>query len=861
MPFSTPLLPSPWVLRLGVLVLGYFLAGRLGLQWAGQDAHITLLWMPAGIAVAAIYAWGWRYAVGVLAGVLALSTSQGNGLGLTLVLCVGNTLAPVAVVALLRAWQFNPAIGDWRDVVYLVSSTLLGMAVSATVGVIALFATHVLPPIALANAWLTWWLGDVVGVLLCGMALITYSTGEFKRLQTPELRNDALATLALVLLIGIGWMLLRVDPWTQVLMWTLPVVWLVLVAFRLGPWAAATSVFLLSVIGAWSLALGRGPFVDATLYLSVIKFWGYMASAGIIAMLVSALAAERSRIYNEIAESEARFRSLIELSSDWYWEQDENFRFTEMTGMKRAGIRHQPDARIGKQRWELAYANMDESVWDAHRAQLERHEPFRNFEVSYLESDGSLAYFLTSGIPKFDSQGRFTGYRGIGTDITARRQAEEAVKELAQFDTLTHLSNRAVFLDRLTLEIQRAERSGRKVAVLLLDLDNFKEVNDTMGHDQGDSLLVEAALRLRACMRQVDLVARLGGDEFVVIVSELEELLPVDTIAQNIIATLCRPFELEAGRAHVSASIGISVYPNDATQTDSLLKAADQAMYAAKSQGRNRFSYFTPHLEEVTQSRMWLTNAIRSALSSNQFWVAYQPIVDLQSGVIRKAEALLRWQHPERGLISPAVFIPVAESSGLVVDLGQWVFRQAAEQVRHWREVLHPEFQISVNLSPVQFQTSESEQAPWNLQLAAMGLAGSSIVAEITEGLLLDGGPSVSEKLLAFRDAGIQVALDDFGTGYSSLSYLQQFDIDYLKIDQSFVRNLTPHSKELALCEAMIVMAHKLGILVVAEGVETAEQRDLLRDAGCDLGQGYLFARPMPAADLELLLAKAVAAT
>jgi EAL domain-containing protein (putative c-di-GMP-specific phosphodiesterase class I) len=289
---------------------------------------------------------------------------------------------------------------------------------------------------------------------------------------------------------------------------------------------------------------------------------------------------------------------------------------------------------------------------------------------------------------------------------------------------------------------------------------------------------------------------------------------------------------------------------------DALLKNADQAMYAAKNQGRNRYHYFTQSMQQAAQTRLLLMKDLRKALAGQQFRVYYQPIVVLQTEAIHKAEALIRWEHPKRGLIGPVDFIPLAEETGLIIDIGDWVFQQAAQQVGAWRKTYHSEFQISVNKSPVQFHSQLENHPSWNLHLDSLNLPGQCIVVEITEGLLLSTGSNVTNRIQEFRDAGIQVSLDDFGTGYSSLSYLNKFDIDYLKIDQSFVRNLAPGSSNMALCEAIIVMAHKLGMKVIAEGIETKQQRDLLLLAGCDYGQGFLFSKPVPAEQFEKLLNK-----
>ncbi len=443
------------------------------------------------------------------------------------------------------------------------------------------------------------------------------------------------------------------------------------------------------------------------------------------------------------------------------------------------------------------------------------------------------------------------------SDITDQKHAEQTIWQQANFDSLTGLPNRHMFYERLEQEMKKSRRTGLPLALLFLDLDHFKDINDTLGHSKGDLLLKEMAQRLVSCVRNTDTIARLGGDEFTIILTELRDQDSIERLAQDILCQLAKPFELAGDCAYVSVSIGITLFPEDTDDIDMLIKNADQAMYAAKDQGRNRRHYFTAAMQEAALNRMRLINDLRNALAECQFWLAYQPIVELTTGNIRKAEALIRWQHPTRGLISPADFVPVAETTGMIIDIGEWVFREAAQQAVQWRIKHHDDFQISINKSPVQFQKEGNGHLAWFEHLRDLGLSGQSIVVEITEGLLMDAGAMITGQLLAFRDAGIQVSLDDFGTGYSSLSYLKKFDIDYLKIDQSFTRNLSPDASELALCEAIIVMAHKLGIKVIAEGIETQEQCDLLIAAGCDYGQGYLFSRPVSADEFEQLLVAA----
>ena len=552
--------------------------------------------------------------------------------------------------------------------------------------------------------------------------------------------------------------------------------------------------------------------------------------------------------------NDARWKLALESTGDGVWDCDLKHRkiifsdrFKEMCGYEPHELPEDIDA-------------LDQHIHpeDLPRQKEDRQAHLEGLTPTYANEhrvrckDGSWKWFLTRGLViSRDEHGKPLRMIGTHTDITNRKHSEALIWQQANYDGLTGLPNREMLRDRLEQDIKKCKRDGQSVAVMFIDLDHFKEVNDTLGHDHGDLLLVEAAHRIRHCVRESDTVARLGGDEFTVVLPELDNLPRVEQIAQDIIAVLAEVFQLGNERAYVSASIGITFYPDDATEIEDLFKQADQAMYVAKDAGRSRFSYFTPALQEAAQTRVRLTNDLRQALTDEQFRVFYQPIVELQTGRVHKAEALIRWQHPTRGLVSPAIFIPIAESSGLINEIGDWVFRESAAQIKHWRGQYQPDFQISVNKSPVQFRSEDNTLQAWLQHLRELGLPGQSMVVEITEGLLLEANADVSGQLNELRQAGIGVSLDDFGTGYSSLSYLQKFDIDFLKIDQTFVRGLAPASKNLALCKAIIVMAHELGMLVVAEGVETAEQRALLTEAGCDYGQGYHFAKPMPAEDFE----------
>jgi diguanylate cyclase (GGDEF)-like protein/PAS domain S-box-containing protein len=525
-----------------------------------------------------------------------------------------------------------------------------------------------------------------------------------------------------------------------------------------------------------------------------------------------------------------------------------NNAFTLLTGYDAADvIGMQPGLRHAGRQTPAFY----QALWQA----LARCGHWKGELIEQRKDGAQIAVRLTINTV-YDEHGHVERHVALFADITEKQRTDRLIWEQANIDTLTGLPNRHLFQEQLREQIGQAGQSDGAVALLLIDLDQFKEINDTLGHDTGDLLLIEVARRIRAHARAQAPVARLGGDEFAVILTLPGEVADAGKIAQQIITALAAPMQLGVETLFVSASVGIALFPEHGAQIENVLRHADQAMYAAKNAGRNRFCYFTYAMQDAAQAKMQLTRDLRGALEANQFEVHYQPIVDLASGVPRKAEALLRWHHPVRGTVSPAQFIPLAEASGMILDIGAWVLRQAAGQLQRMRNLGHATFQISVNVSPVQFYNDPQLCDTWFRLLAELDLPAAGMIIEITEGLLLDLNAQVRSKLLVFAEAGVQVALDDFGTGYSSLAYLKKFDIDYLKIDRAFVRHLETDPDDRALCEAIIMMAHKLGLKVIAEGVETAAQRDFLAGAGCDQAQGYLFSRPVAAADLEAALGR-----
>ncbi len=466
-------------------------------------------------------------------------------------------------------------------------------------------------------------------------------------------------------------------------------------------------------------------------------------------------------------------------------------------------------------------------------------------EVVGLRRDGS-EFPMSLSINVIDSAGprRFVG---VIADISERKRHEEYIRHIAQHDDLTQLPNRALLQDRIDAELARAQRTESLIGVLMIDLDHFKRINDSLGHHVGDQVLLTVAERLTHCVRGIDSVARMGGDEFVILLTGLSDTTSIDRVAENVIAAFRQPITVGNHDLLLSASVGSSQYPKDGVDCATLLKNADTAMYQAKAAGRGCYRSFSAEMMHAVHEKLTLEGAMRQAMSRGEFSMHYEPQISLDTGEVTGMEALIRWNHPQRGLISPAEFIPVAEETGLIIAIGEWTLRTVCQEARQIQQRLNRPLTVAVNLSPRQFaQPDLVEQV--QRALALSGLEPESLVLEITEGSLMAKSEDTIRVLRHLRLLGIAIAVDDFGTGYSSLSYITRFPVDVLKIDRSFVRDICEDPADAAVAQAIIAMAHGLGIAVVAEGIETVEQLEFLRDRACDSGQGYLVGRGTPAA-------------
>ena len=477
-----------------------------------------------------------------------------------------------------------------------------------------------------------------------------------------------------------------------------------------------------------------------------------------------------------------------------------------------------------------------------------------DIEFRFQRKDNSYMWIRQRGkIIEYDENNQPLRFVGTHSDINVQKEYEEEIVQQAHFDSLTFLPNRFLSLDRLSVTCEEAKRKNTLVALLFLDLDDFKKINDSLGHEAGDIVLIEAAERLRSAVRTSDTVGRLGGDEFIVILGGFQSASEVHSIIDNLLKKFREVFHIQTRELTLTTSIGVAIYPSDATDTSTLLRHADSAMYDAKNKGRNTFSFYTHEMNTLAQRRLSIEEQLHDALSREEFFVVYQPKIDFSNNKVMGAEALLRWNNPVLGNVSPVEFIPIAEQTGMIIQLGEFVLKKALEQAKFWQQTISEHFQIAVNLSPRQFRDPLLFNFIKNT-IEGLDISPELVELEITEGVLLTGHDYIKDILDSITGLNIKLVMDDFGTGYSSLSYLRKYSFDVLKIDRDFVKEINNSAKDEALIDAMLSMSHALGIKVVAEGIETIEQYESLKQLGCDYGQGYLFSKPISVKEMTACL-------
>ena len=545
-------------------------------------------------------------------------------------------------------------------------------------------------------------------------------------------------------------------------------------------------------------------------------------------------------------DTESRFRALVQNSFDIITIHDATGLTVYESPAASRILGYAPGSLIGKKPFETVHPKDIDRAREAYD-QLVQGVSLAPIELRFRHADGTWIWLETLGNNLLDHPG-IQGVVLTSRDITERKRAEERAQYLANYDVLTGLPNRFLMQDRATQAVAQAHRNRLRVALMHIDLDRFKVVNETLGHYFGDTLLKQAAERIRRCAREGDTVARVGGDEFSIVLPNVPGLQSLSNTAERILMDLSRPFPGQSQELFLSASIGISLYPDDARNVDDLIKQADAAMFSAKNLGRNNYQFFTSALNEEVQERMLLESGLRLAIQRDELCLVYQPKIDLTTRELIGTEALIRWRHPGLGMIAPSRFIPVAEESGMVGQIGEWVLRSACRQIRAWQDagIAMP---VAVNVSARQFQQYDLAELVRTV-LTEAAVAPRLLEIELTESAVMQDAEASVITLERLKTLGVQISIDDFGTGYSSLSYLKRLPLDQLKIDQSFVRDISSDPNDAAIVRAVITLARSLGMKVIAEGVETEAQLAFLNAYGCQYAQGYLFGQPMTAEEV-----------
>ncbi|MBU0690133.1 MAG: EAL domain-containing protein [Gammaproteobacteria bacterium] len=963
---------SGYLLKVLLLASAYFVTGRLGLDIPYVGSQITLYWLPTGIAVAALLRWGGRYWPGIFIGAALVNFSINPSLLLAVGIALGNTLAPLLAMWLLQRTKFNLDLTHPKDIAKLIPAAFAGMLVSALNGIGMLLIAGAIPLEAALRAFISWWMGDAVGVLLATPLLLTVNRSSLLFLMQRQ--GELLAWFSLML--ALSWIAFIDNTGDHNLpLAFLPFPLIVWAGMRFGMTGSPLAVVLLSYIAAWSTSLDRGPF---SLHgaQGLFLLWAFMITLAVVGLIITAL-------WNAHRKSEYRSNLLLDSVSNGVWGLDTQgntifvnaaagkmlgYSTSELMGKPmHATVHHSyPDGspyprdacpmhatfqdgmvrtvadevlwRKDGSSFPVEYSSTPlynegelvgsvvvfqditerkaaEELQRIAAAAFETHEAImitdananlirvnKAFEeiTGYFQEEviGKNPRMLSSGrqdqafytemwehllaqgswtgeiwdkrkngeiYPKWltitaikDSNGKTTGYVATFSDISLRKKAEDEIYSLAFYDHLTKLPNRRHLIDRITQSQSISARSKHYGALLFLDMDRFKILNDTLGHDVGDMFLIEVARRLRQCVRDMDTVARIGGDEFVVLIEEIgldaeDASQKVALIAEKVRTSLSAPYLLDNHEHHSSSSIGVCLYRGNEAAIDILLKYADMAMYQAKESGRNAVRFYDPAMQQAVETRAALEADLRHAITDKQLHLYYQIQVDNERRPIG-AEALIRWIHPQRGMVSPMQFIPIAEESSLILDVGQWVLETACQQLSQWRKLEQTkDLTLAVNVSAAQFKKHDFVNNVAAL-LNIHNIVPDRLKLELTEAVVLDDVADVVTKMHALKALGVRLSLDDFGTGYSSLSYLKQLPLDQIKIDQSFVRDIGTDPSDAVMVQTIINLAESFRLNVIAEGVETEPQLNFLRQNGCMAYQGYLFSKPVPLAEFEALL-------
>jgi diguanylate cyclase (GGDEF)-like protein/PAS domain S-box-containing protein len=843
-----------------IVGLAYYLSARIGLMGPYKESIVTLLWLPTGIAVGAIIRWGNISLPAIFVAATFVELSLNLPISTSLGMAGGNTLAPLLTAHLLKKAHFDHSLAKQRDILLMISFALLGMLVSSTGGVLSLYLSGQITPDKILKIWFIWWMGDSVGVLLALPLVLNLSRKRFIANVSQSLRLLAW----LLFFAACEYLIVNLvnDLNKQFLLTAfliLPV--LIWASMAFGVVGGSIVVISLCTLAVWFTSQGYGTFYSVDVGEGLFSLWTFMVTLVVTMLLISTLQSGRNAAERVSRENEKKLRSVIDGAFDAILTVDDAGSLVEFNPAAERMFGYQKEQVLGKTLSEIIVPpRLRKAHEDGFRRFVltnEKHLFNQRVELTAMHADGTeFPVELTLTALKEDGLSLVTGFL---RDISEQKKARQEIENFAYYDVLTGLPNRRLLVDRFQHAVLLSQRTNNYCALMFIDLDNFKTLNDSKGHDVGDQLLMEVAKRIQLTLRAGDTVARLSGDEFIVILEGLSSNVShayqqASEVAQKLLEKLNASYHLGLFEFETSASLGITLFKDDQLNGFEMhLRHADTAMYQAKAAGRNTYRFYDELMQEGLDKRFALESALSNAVKNSELHLNYQSIVDVDQNVIG-AEVLLRWGHHQLGEIQPAEFIPIAENNNEIIKIGHWVLQQACEQLKAWEA--HPllgKIRLSVNISAKQFLYINFINELREI-IAATYIDPDLLKLELTETAVIDNIDNVISKMKVLKKMGIRVSLDDFGIGHSSLIYLKKLPVTQIKIDQSFVHDVLTDANDAAIIKMVLAVGKTIRCDIVAEGVEQLEQFELLKKFGCHYFQGFYFSKPLSAVNFEHLV-------
>ncbi|MBC7697449.1 MAG: EAL domain-containing protein [Bacteroidia bacterium] len=845
--------------KFALVALAYFITAKFGLMVPYKESIATLIWLPTGIAVGALIRWGNISLPAIFVAVLFTELSVGIPLITSIAIAISNTLAPFFCAYLLKKSQFNHSLIRQKDIALMILAALVGMLISATGGVTALYLNGLVAQENIMSVWFIWWIGDTIGVLLALPLVLNISKDNLRvsKQQYYQLFGWLIFYALCEFVISALEISLNKQFMLSIFL-ILPI--LIWASMNFGIVGGSLVVISLSSVAVWVTSHGYGEFYSTQASEGMFSLWVFIVTLVVMMLLISVMQSEKSIAEKALRINDRKLRSVIDGALDGIITIDNKGAIIEFNPAAERIFGYQKEQVIGKPLGEVIVPPAQRSA-HAHKHQQfvltgQKHIFDKRVELTAMRADGSeFPVELTLTSLNHDGLSLVTGFI---RDLTQQKQAQQEIENFAYYDGLTGLPNRRLLIDRFERAVVNCKRANTDCALIFIDLDHFKNLNDTKGHDIGDQLLIEVANRIKNTIRAGDTVARLSGDEFIVIVENLDHdpnitYFQASDIAEKLLTALNKSYQLDMYEFSTTASLGIALFNDEGLSFADQLRHADNAMYQSKAAGRNTYRFYDAITEERVEKNLALETALNSALKNNEFHLNFQSIVDVNKNIIG-AEVLLRWTHPELGNISPAEFIPIAEKNNQIIKIGHWVIQQACEQIKIWENSpVMNQVRLSINISAKQFLYMNFVQE-LRVILEETGINPDYLKLELTETAVIDNIDDAIYKINILRKIGVRLVLDDFGIGQSSLIYLKKLPVTQIKIDQSFVKDVLTDTNDAAIIKMILAIGRTIRCNIVAEGVESVEQFQLLKKFGCRFFQGYYFSKPVKVNEFERLV-------